>query len=149
MIILIKIVISAIVGPLLLFTGLKELRLADESPNWPAVTGHITKSEIVPGKRIYTLDIEYQYSLGNDSFTGETIAFGMSPYADSDRAVVEKDQQKYLTDTKVTVYRHPTKPHISVLEPGPTDSKWFAPIAGLVITLFGWVPICLLPFSGD
>ncbi len=98
---------------------------AQASQEWPYVTGEITYSDmnshISDGKKMYAIDIRYNYVVGSKSYegTGVTVADNTGAISStSNKSSVKKTLKKYPKGKQVKVYYDPDFPESSVLETG-------------------------------
>lgn len=91
-----------------------------ESQHFLTAIGTITHSELTvshssKGGASYSAKIEYTYSVGGQSFTGDKIRFGMhsSSYASASGIV-----NAHPVGSEVQVYYNPADTHESLLQPG-------------------------------
>jgi hypothetical protein len=88
---------------------------------WPAVTGRITASRLVPGRRTAAADVAYAYAIGGRTYTGNRVQvahrLGDFLIAMSHRHA-QTLLERYPPDATVLVYYDPARPEEAVLEPG-------------------------------
>lgn len=113
-------VLCILVGGILLVRLLFMRHLAIASRSWPMVAGRITASrkEIVrdeDGDMSYYPIVEYDYVVAGQACTSSIIKFSLEK--DSE-VVADHILGRYSPGTMVSVYHHPRKPRLSVLEPG-------------------------------
>lgn len=85
--------------------------------HYQQTTGHITHSAVRSGYRgrTYTVDIAYEYSVGERTYLGSRIsAFAASS---SNKTVWERLADRYPVGSTVEVHYDPTDPQQSVLNP--------------------------------
>ena len=113
---------------------------ANASKDWPMVQGVVSfssiKTSISDGDEMYSVDLEYNYTVQAKNYTGDRIATIMS--STNSLSSVEKDLRKYPVGEHVSVYYNPEAPSISMLEPG-------AGLFTYVIT-YGPLLFCLVGF---
>jgi hypothetical protein len=118
------IVLTFLGGLGVIFWSFRSRRKAAQSSAWPAVTGVITKHNIQRQDSIddegfstttYTPQIEYQYSVAGQSFTGKRIAFGFSK-GYSRRSKAQEAIADYPLNRQVQVFYNPQNPGEAALE---------------------------------
>ena len=112
----------ALAGLAITLWGEYQKKEAQESANWPTVTGTITTSFIESntdqdGDTYYSAKIKYQYSVDGIEYTGNTVRIGGHPYSAPD--VV----RRFPLYKEVSVAHNPVKPSRSVLEAGMISNE--------------------------
>lgn len=114
-----------IIGLLFVGCGLgweqyNEVKDLQTSKQWPITTGVVTESDIYSRKSYGAYDsgetvaaVSYSYTVGVESYSGDLYS----------RAFVFTSKQKRLINkypqgSQITVYYHPEKPDLSIVEPG-------------------------------
>lgn len=118
------------------FAVVKELPLAMASEEWPATSGTVTESKAYLRRKGHAKRhrLTYSYEIGNRYFDGKRIAFMGSVFGDSPQTRV----RRYPEGRRVTVYYAPSRPGISVLEPGVRWTGFLTAVAvGSVFLAFG------------
>ena len=117
--------------------------LAYSSRRWPSVTGRITRSKVVAGRRnSASYDVRYEYQVYGRPYTGERVRFGGAFNNNSSDA--RATMLTYPEGKIVTVWHHPQRPAIATLEPRLSGFLWIWIPIGLFITgsimgaLLGW-----------
>jgi len=103
--------------------------------HYQQTTGHITHSAVRSGYRgrTYTVDIAYEYSVGERTYLGSRIsAFAASS---SNKTVWERLADRYPVGSTVEVHYDPAQPECSVLDP---TSPYLHPLM-----IIGIIPIHL------
>ena len=139
-----------IIGIAVMIFGVKEYLSAKYSETWPNVKGIVLSSEIKShlsndSRTTYSAEINYEYSIDNETISNNQIKFGY--LSTSDRSDASEYTNKYPKNKDVTVFYNSSDPYESVLEPGVHTSTYFMPIFGLVFALFGSVFVVIGLFS--
>ncbi len=109
------------------------------SRNWPITEGKVVHSGVQAHQSMdddgdisttYGASIQYEYNVSGQEIQGTRRSFTEMRTNSVRRA--EQILARYPQDSSVTVYHHPDKPSLSVLEPGV---QWW--IYALMIVLFG------------
>lgn len=122
-----------IVGLMTGYIGLETLEIQDRlqyaasSIRWPTTPGTVLLSEIqdtqiTRGKRqvdAYRAVVRYSYVVDGKTLEGDNLHFAYEP--DTRRERADAIIQRYRTGTSVTVFHHPHRPWVTVLEPGHAD----------------------------
>ncbi|KAF0209727.1 MAG: hypothetical protein FD178_3762 [Ignavibacteria bacterium] len=149
-------IIILIVAALFLFNGgkvlvglVENLAYFQMSKNWPSVTGKVTKSEIrtvyVRGRNgvqtKFLPDVTYSYSINLEPFTSTRIFWG-TPIS---KEHLETNQivERFPTDSNVTIYYHPDKPHKSVLDRNETNLLWSGLFVSMTMLIGGIIFVTL------
>jgi hypothetical protein len=111
-----------IVGGVAFFVwGLPPLKYANESKNWPSVSGKIIQSDIdtwrKDGKSHYRANIIYTYTVDSKTFTSSKVTVGDLP-SSNNMLSAKAVQVEYPVDNQVVVYYDPKVPVSSALKPG-------------------------------
>ena len=130
---------------------------AVKSLSWPKVTGNVVASWVhfmagEPGYGEYsgTVDtywpkISYQYSVGGVNYQSDLVRFGLALMYYSEEAAKRLTATKYAGGKPVTVYYHPHKPEVSVLEPGIKPGIFLLMLLSLLVlgmgagVIIGWL----------
>lgn len=100
--------------------GIREVLLAEESRNWPKVTGIIIRSEIEKYVKnesdVYRVNLCYSYNANGKIYENSKICF--MHFSSGFQFMADKLLKKYQLNTPVKVYCQPSNPQNSVLEPG-------------------------------
>ncbi|MEF8879122.1 MAG: DUF3592 domain-containing protein [Candidatus Thermoplasmatota archaeon] len=117
-----------------------------DSLNWDNTDGKITHSEVVR-ERVYDRDsvnkytysayVQYEYQVGNKTYTSDTVSFGGKGFSSSDKGYAEGIVDKYPEGENVTVHYNPDKPSEAVLEPGLNIMSIIPIIFGVVLLIVG------------
>jgi len=115
--------------------GVRELRRALESANWPVVQGTVVSSAVaseidravgsdishpLPPVRMYKASIRYRYEVSGKVYEGQRIDFGPT-FASSWATPAASAIVAYPAGKVVDVRVSPSEPSLSVLVPG---AKW-------------------------
>ena len=137
------------IGVAALILGIRNRNKAEESNNWPAVDGLITDAQIEKDTDVdedgfssttYTPKWQYQYTLGEQTYTSERISFGaVRGYGRIKKAQEELD--KYPVNSRVRVYYDSQNPDESVLVRGTKGTMWGIIIGSIfiLISIFGCI----------
>lgn len=122
-----------------------------QSQYWPWVRGRITHSEVERGlstggrmakivwggyrRDVCYLDIEYEYTVGSETYTGNTICLG-GEFETSFRGRAEARCQKYPVDAEVDVYYNHQDPEDSCLE-RRSEAPWLSYLISAFFAVFG------------
>ncbi len=115
----------------LVWEGVRDLRVAIESREWPSTRGVVVQSKVSRERggwlgRKSRVDIEYRYMVGDRAYAAARVAFGAGASQTSRQVVY-----KYPAGSEVTIHYMKHAPGIAVLEPG--GSVW---TLGLVFYTF-------------
>ncbi len=149
--------IFVIAGAAVLFFGIRSLRRASASTDWPTTDGVVKFSDVeyhkdstTGSKRnrarsegTYHAEVMYEYTADGEIRSGTTVAFG--DYGSSNPSHARGIVNDYPVDKKVTVYYSPDDPEVCVLEPGVTLQAWFMPAFGFVFFAAGSAMMVFLP----
>lgn len=148
---------SAAVGVGVIIFGIVEWQRARSAENWPTVEGVVVSAEIERHRstrsdgsrsnRRYSPDITYRYQIYGDVYENDRVMFAQ--YSSNTERGIRPIVDRYPEGSRVTVYYHPRKPELSVLEPGTTTGNYFIPLFGVVWLLgslvFWWVFAAYMP----
>lgn len=131
---------STLIGVGVMVFGVVEWQRAKAAERWPTVEGTVVSAEIssrwnsgTDGSRrtrSYTPDITYRYVVLGDEYTGNRVMFAQ--YSSNTESDIRPILRRYPRGSTVTVYHHPRKPELSVLEPGLTLGNYLIPLFGIV-----------------
>jgi hypothetical protein len=113
--------------------------------NWPQATGKITISRTDrqptgrPGSAQFVPIIEYQFSLGDKTFTSSHWRFGN--YSLGDAGSANTVVSRYPCGSSVVVFVNPKNSAKSVLERGTTPLSWIPIGFEIVFFLMSLIPI--------
>jgi hypothetical protein len=111
----------AIVFAFLLGRSVIELFRASASTEWLQVDGEVFQARMVrTARRGWLPDIRYTYRLGDKEFIGRRLAFGREYW--HFKGAGERAVARHPAGRAVTVYVHPHRATLCVLEPGV---RWF------------------------
>ncbi len=106
------------IGLVLILRALYQRRWLRASQNWIAVTGKVTRAEVVAVEasesRDYELQVSYEYAAGGSTHVGRRIAFGRAGYARKKRA--QEELACYPVGESVIVWVNPDAPDDAVLD---------------------------------
>lgn len=105
-----------------------DLRLAEQSAEWPSAQGVVTSSSVqerrIPQGRSsvqgYAAEIAYEYTVAGDVYAGGRIHFCYAPTRSFQAA--KSLAARYPGGSRIAVAYNPNAPAMSVLEPGFTDA---------------------------
>ena len=108
-----------VVALLFLLTLMVVVWLGRSSLSWPRTKGMMLESEVrkIKRKPRYFIRTLYEYTVHQKTFRRRMMACGdfLTSYTNG---YSQKKSDQYPSGKEVTVYYHPSKPGISVLEPG-------------------------------
>jgi hypothetical protein len=133
-----------IFGVVIALWGVRSVYFALASKNWPTTEGTVVSQEYVTkqedrgwrGTRSF-YHVSYTYSVENVAYTSDNVRFGLQILSVFFSAVEEKHAAHYPTGRKVTVYYHPQRPGVSVLEPGHDFQSVLMSLFGFSLAVFG------------
>ena len=131
-----------VVGIGVLYSGVSSIKEANESRNWPIITGLVISSQAHSQKQqsdvdevIYLAKIKYSYKVKETIYNNDTVSF--SQYRTSNRNYVQDELKKYPVGAKVDVYYNPNNPQIAVLEPRWGLINVVSLVIGFIILIIG------------
>ncbi len=137
--------LCGVAGVTLVGLTIFELRRGRQSGSWPQVRGLVLESNVIERERadggtIYSAEVTYGYTVSGDGHKSDRIDY---EWPKTDLRSAKRVTDRYLVGQEITVYHHPVKPSVSVLEPGP---GWtWANILGLLVgVVFLSVPVLVL-----
>ena len=109
-----------VIGAILIGVSVGEVRQALDSANWQPAQAQISTLGVVDalnddGARIYTAQIEYDYTVNERRYRGDRVRFG-STVGSTDRRRAERMIAPYERGAFVTVYYDPLAPSRAVVE---------------------------------
>jgi len=114
---------------------------ANASKDWPTVQGMVSfsdiRSSISDGDEMYSVDVEYNYTVQAENYSGNRITAVTS--SASSLSAVENDLSKYPEGEIVRVYYNPEAPGISMLEPGAGFFTYVITYGPLLFCLVGLI----------
>jgi hypothetical protein len=116
--------------------GVRTIRKANLSANWPTTDGSILKSEIACAEGRYEPMVVYRYAVDGKPHQGTEIGFG-NRISSSDSRHATSYSDKYQVGALVTVYYDPENPNTAVLEPGVTKKTYITITFGLGFAIIG------------
>ncbi len=116
-----------------------------KASSWPSVKGVITSASakrVEHSKERYVIEVEYKYSVGHKSFTGNRLS-NLNNLLDR----IEKDiaLKRYAADSSVTVYYDPNNHQNAYLVPGADLVVYVLWLASLGMAIFSAVSLTRLP----
>jgi hypothetical protein len=130
-------------GALLLLYGIPIISEASKTSSWPYTEGYITHSQVGyfqsgnvrAGGSHYTANVEYQYQVGGQGYTGNRVRSAQDdfPFAYFANRTVES----YPVGKKVAVFYSPDVPSLAVLESGIHLADFNIVILALVLCVGG------------
>ena len=148
-------------GIYLIYLGIKNMRKAQASQNWPSTTGQVTGVEVGQSQSTdsegdrrtsYYPIVRYTYMVNGQTFSGDKLTFG--PRSTSGRhAKAQATASRYAPGAPVTVYYNPENAEDAVLEKraAGTMATLIVGIAFLVVVACLALPAAvavLLPLLG-
>ena len=131
-----------------------------KSSKWPSVAANIISSDITEiyhspnsmatshkNTHDYKLDIEYQYIVESNTYTGNTLYAGLPNIFDS-LLEAEKAQEQFPTGAKTTIYYNPENPKQSALLIPTSSGKgntFVLILIGFVVAGFIGAAIYIIP----
>ncbi len=140
--------IFGIIGVAMLFVYFRSKKKVEESQNWSAVQGYITKSYIrretdtdSDGDRStsYFPEVLYTYEFHGQEYTGDKISFG-GKTGSSHHKKAQNFLAQYPVGQGVTVYYDPNNPEDAVLV--RTAVGKLILIIGIIFTLIALASLC-------
>jgi hypothetical protein len=116
---------------------------AQASAHWPSVRGTIQTSRVAEsrgskGRRNYTAEVQYIYTVGDRSYSGNTVWFG-DTFKSSSSSQARETVQQFRPGSKVPVYHDPERPAVAVLQPGVFRSSYVLYSLGWAVTGLGCI----------
>ena len=133
-----------IIGVAVTFFLLRNAKRGLDSKGWPTTWGTVLASNVTRSTSTdddgststnYGAKITYEYKVGGEKYFGDRRSF--AEYTSSSSARAYRIAHKYPAGSQVTVYYHPHKPGLCVLEPGVNWSTFVLAGIGLLLTTFG------------
>jgi hypothetical protein len=108
---------------------------------WPTVDGVITRSSVEHSSSartatVYYLNVQYRYSVGEQSYTGDNV----TPRLSATMSLVEANDLisgRYAVGQQVKVYYDPQNPSDAVLQPGIVGEAWLMIVLGPICAVGG------------
>lgn len=119
------------------------LWMGSSSEGWPQVDGTIQSfsyKEVGQGRagEGWRLSVEYSYQVDGQEIHSDRLRFSKR-FAGLDDEALADARRRYAEDARVTVYHHPGRPALSVLEPGMDSQAWLGLVLGFVLILIAVV----------
>ena len=133
-----------IIGAALTFFLLRNAVRGLASKGWPTTWGTVLASDVTRSTSTdddgststnYGAKITYEYEVEGEKYFGDRRSF--AEYTSGSSARAYRIAHKYPAGSQVTVYYHPRKPELCVLEPGVNWSTFVLAGIGLLLTTFG------------
>lgn len=128
-----------VIGAVVTWVLLRRAKRGLDSRNWPTTSGIVRASGVTIDRRedrtTHGATIVYEYRVGGTTQVGDKRSF--SDYRSSSGRRAYRIVAQYPVGSRVTVYYHPRKPELSVLEPG---LNWSTPLfiaLGLIFIAVG------------
>jgi hypothetical protein len=130
-------------GVVVALWGVRTVYFSLASKNWPTTEGTVISQEYVTkredsgwrGTR-YFYQVSYTYSVEGVAYTSDNVRFGLQILSVFFSAIEQEDAARYPTGTKVSVYYHPQRPGVSVLEPGHSFESVLMVLFGFALAVF-------------
>ncbi len=140
--------IFILIGAVIIFFGVRVVIHAYASSGWPKVGGKVVSSSVESkrgnkGGVTYHAEVLYEYSVADQTYSSDTIAFG--EYGSSDPARARKIVNRYPPRSGVVVYYAPDDPSKSVLEVGVSAKTFFLTGFGLIFFCVGLGMFIFMP----
>jgi len=122
-------------------------RMGEASEAWPTVQGSVIHAKVVSslrnGKTHYSADIQYAYRIDGKQYkSGRIDTSPGTGSSSSDSSGAYEVVHDYPVGRVVSVYYDPSKPWVSVLEPGMPTTTWLVFGIGCVFMLMGgWIAL--------
>lgn len=140
-------VILILLGAGFIIAGLVTKQRAKAASSWPTTQGAIHKFELIKNvsrssgirSTSYVPDLEYQYTVMGEVFTGKRLSFGTKNFTyDQSQEIAAK----YPVSARIPVYYNPQKASDSVLEMTPMGAGTLI-IIGIVSAVLGVILLFL------
>ncbi len=142
---------TIVAGALLTLFGIQFLNQANETSDWPAVTGSVLGTRVSyslsssansASRRSYYYIVTYEYKVDEQSYINDQYSAGDNEHG-PDRFSEEAEAEaaaasKYPEGSSVTVYYNPDVPEEAYLVAGATGASYIPLILGLVFMLAGY-----------
>ena len=133
--------IFILAGGIIAGFGVRNIVHAYESRNWPHTNGPVVYSEVErhSGRKrgsSYSPSIKYQYSIQEQQYEGDMIAFGMKNVS-AGQGFAERFVKKYPQGKDIQVFYNPLEISESVLEPGLSKRSFILFAFGMSFMLGG------------
>jgi hypothetical protein len=145
-------VIFVIIGLVLLLMGIAQVKKAKAAATWPVIPGVVLSSGLQEKRHrnakthrvsvTYEPQIQYQYALMGQNYTGSAISFGSTSY---DYNTASRKLALYPQGAPVQVHYDPIDPSKAVLEPKASDGVVLV-VLGIVFMLVGAAITILILF---
>ncbi len=139
------------VGVIILAFGIRSLKEARISAQWPATDGriissrverHVSRSSSSGNTSVtYGADITYDYVVDGHTYEGSRVAVG--DIRTSNRSRAERIVERYAAGTPVEVFYNPDDPSRAVLEAGLQSQAFLLPGLGSAFILFSIIFLVL------
>jgi hypothetical protein len=132
-----------IFGVVVCLWGARTLYFCLTSKSWPTTEGTVTSKEYVReeeykhGRTDYYYRVSYTYSVEGVDYSSDNVRFGIQVLSPFFSAIERSEAAHYSPGVKVTVYYHPDRPGVSVLEPGHAFDSVLMVMLGIVVAGYG------------
>jgi hypothetical protein len=123
-------------------TCVKDVLKASAAKNWPTSMGTIVSSKVISGcSKSFNPEISYQYKVGNASYVGNRLNFGLIDCGSKSDA--QEIASQYPEKMVVTVHYNPELPSEAVIKIDQVTSGtwWFIftmPFAIIILIFVSW-----------
>lgn len=125
---------ALLIGPALIWTGMRNNFPGRRSLQWPKVQGTVVRCERSPDYHIYHLDFSYRYRVDGIAYMGTQLGF-WEPYFRGHRYDYQTFAAQHPVNSLLDVYYDPQHPGNSVIIPGADEFRNGA-LIGLGAVLF-------------
>jgi hypothetical protein len=121
--------------------GIHALILGLQTQTWPSAEGVILQSSAEHGSSArtsseYYLNVQYRYSVGDQSYTGDNVTPGVSATL-SEAEANDLISGRYAAGRPVPVYYDPQNPANAVLQPGIAGDAWLMIVVSVICAAGG------------
>jgi hypothetical protein len=115
-------VVACLIGPGMVYYGLRQRARARASKAWPHVMGRVVHSEIHMDENGAGVNVEYGYTVEGVAYKGRRLRF---IERDLDFAGAQEEHARYHPGAEVPVYFDPAKPSDAALVQDARGSFWW------------------------
>ncbi len=131
-----------VVGFVLLWKGVLDLRRASASCGWPTVEAQVMSSAIELHRgghigRSYDPVIRYRYEYRGNVYEGTRFKFSGIDLTTASKTEAEEFLLPFRPGTRVNVHVCPEEPRLSTIEPGLDRRLWVALLSGVLLVSVG------------
>lgn len=144
--------IFVLIGVFLIYFGTKQIRLANESRDWPQAEARVLDSVVERIRRsgknegtTYRAEIYYEFEVDGVTYSGNRVAYGGR--SSSNPSFARLTVNKYPKGKRIQVSYKSDDPNESVIESGIQGQVWVLPLIGLVFSVLGIIMSVLIPRS--